>query len=186
MYLLSFLLWIRGVNTITDDLNDSLPSGLTGRSGLSSNRGPYSILADLDLPSTSSTRIHSTTFAFDNFSDDNEDSLLGDSSLPTSILESALSRSNQTSSPTTTRITTGSSSGSNRDWSHTNFELSVKTLCITHKFAVFLFRVFVFIVAVLRLFTMFVNLFTSVCFHFKFRHEYYNAFQVSFRGRFIF
>lgn len=150
MYLLSFLLWIRGVKTI--NLGEStLTSSLFSQSPATSN-------AESLVPASSQSQ---QTSALESVA-----AAVAVNSLFDVRTSNALLRYPNTSDANLTP----------------NFELSVTSFCITHDFGLFLFNAFALFMAILRLITLIVNLLTSICFHFKFRHEYFNAFQVSFRG----
>lgn len=154
MYLLSFLLWIRGVHRID--------------SASSSSSSPSSSLVDLDLVSAATTSKQTSSQIVDSSS-----SSLSSSNSFLKYAQLLQQKLDANSSLSSSDSMTGYSS---------SFELSVKSVCITHNFAIFLFKIFTFFMALLRLFTLVVNIFTSVSFHFKFRYEYYNAFRVSFHG----
>jgi len=157
MYLLSFLLWIRGVKTI--NLGESSSS-----SSLSLSH------ADVFLSPTSAGPSQGSQSTLESMA------AVAAAAAATTVFDL---RSTQFGY---FRYAQQSNSSDNPS---TSFELSVTSFCITHDFGVFLFNIFTFLMAILRLFTLFANLFTSICFHFKFRHEYYNAFRVSFRGKLI-
>lgn len=158
MYLLSFLLWIRGVDTINTDLSE-----LSFQLSPSSSSTITTTSTTTTFNTTTTTT--STTGAF--YMDD--DSTTASSTTTTTFDQISL-----------LELVTSQLAAANSN--NNIFEPSVKSFCFTHKFALSLFRVFVFSVAVLRLVTMFANFLASICFHFKFRHEYYNAFRVSFKG----
>jgi hypothetical protein len=127
MYLLSFLLWIRGIKTI--NLNE--PS------------------STIDIYEQSSTLFIPT----------NLDSRSSAHMLPqTQSSNSTVNENN-------------------------NLERFSTTFCITHDFGLLLFKIFAMLMSFLRLFTLFVNMITSICFHFKFRHEYFDALKLTFRGK---
>lgn len=135
MYLLSFLLWIRGVKTINLSESTSIATSTLSSSPVANPIRPASLYDSYFIYQAHQQQQH-----------------MGASpSINDSLLNS--------------------------------FELSVTSFCITHDFGLFLFKMFTLFMTLLRLVTLFANIFTSVCFHFKFRYEYLNAFRLSFNGR---